>query len=296
MKLIVEFIKKSNLIDKSYLIFASFFFSVMTVCVKKIDQYIPIYELVFFRSLFSLIITSLIIRKKKIYPWGNNKPLLILRGLLGTLALLCIFYSIRNMPLSISTVIQYTYPIFIAIFACTIINEKFSKNIFFALIFGWLGILIILNPNKIPYTSIEIKNIAVLIAFIGSISTSLAYITVKKLSENENIFIIIKYFPLISVITLFPIILLTWVTPKIEDLIWIVGIGIFTQIGQIFLTLGLKKLKASQASSINYLQVLFGSIWGIYIFGESINSNFIVGSGFVLLGTLISTSKFTKKV
>ena len=200
------------------------------------------------------------------------------------------------MPLSISTVIQYTYPIFIAIFACTIINEKFSKNIFFALIFGWLGILIILNPNKIPYTSIEIKNIAVLIAFIGSISTSLAYITVKKLSENENIFIIIKYFPLISVITLFPIILLTWVTPKIEDLIWIVGIGIFTQIGQIFLTLGLKKLKASQASSINYLQVLFGSIWGIYIFGESINSNFIVGSGFVLLGTLISTSKFTKKV
>ena len=89
--------------NKFNLVFASLFFSLMTVCVKKIDEAIPIYELVFFRSIFSLIITSLIIKKKKINPWGKNKALLILRGLLGTTALMCIFYSIRNMPLSIST-------------------------------------------------------------------------------------------------------------------------------------------------------------------------------------------------
>ena len=116
--------------NKLNLIFASFFFSLMTLCVKKIDNRIPIYELVFFRSLFSLIITSLIIRKKNIKPWGNNKPLLILRGLLGTIALACIFYSIRNMPLNISTVIQYTYPIFISIFAGILLNEKITKNNF----------------------------------------------------------------------------------------------------------------------------------------------------------------------
>ena len=70
------------------LVFASLFFSIMTVCVKKIDERIPIYELVFFRSLISLLITSIIIRKKNINPWGNNKTLLILRGVLGTIALL----------------------------------------------------------------------------------------------------------------------------------------------------------------------------------------------------------------
>ena len=281
-----------NKYNKFYLVFASLFFSLMTVCVKKIDEAIPIYELVFFRSIFSLIITSLIIKKKKINPWGKNKVLLILRGLLGTIALICIFYAIRNMPLSISTVIQYTYPIFISIFAVFIINEKINLKLIIALFLGWFGILIILNPYQ-P-TSYEIDNFAIFIAFIGAVSTSLAYILVKKLSRQEDIFIIIKYFPLISVITLFPIVYINWITPQINDLIWIIGIGIFTQAGQTFLTLGLKNLPASQASSINYLQVIFGSLWGIYIFGENITINFIIGSIFVLLGTIISSSKIQK--
>ena len=283
---------KISSFNKFYLVFASLFFSLMTVCVKKIDEAIPIYELVFFRSVFSLIITSIIIKKKKIYPWGKNKVLLIVRGSLGTIALMCIFYSIRNMPLSISTVIQYTYPIFISIFAVFLIKERINFNLILALIIGWFGILIILNPYQSK--SYGIDNFAIFIAFAGAVTTSLAYIAVKKLSRQEDIFVIIKYFPLISVITLIPIVCANWITPQINDLIWIIGIGIFTQAGQTFLTLGLKNLPASQASSINYLQVMFGSIWGIYIFGENITINFVIGSIFVLLGTIISTSKIQK--
>ena len=295
--MLIEFFnQKNNSFKKVNLILASFFFSLMTVCVKKIDNRIPISELVFFRSLLSLLITSLIINKKNLNPWGKNKPLLILRGILGTIALVCIFYAIKNMPLNISTVIQYTYPIFISIFAGILINEKINKNLIIASITGWLGILIILNPYQLSSLNIELDKFTVLIAFLGSISTALAYITVKKLSSTEDIFIIIKYFPLISVITLSPIVFFNWVTPNINDLIWIIGIGMFTQAGQTFLTIGLKKLPTSEAARINYLQVLFGSLWGILFFNELININFIFGAVLVLLGTIISTSKKLKKI
>ena len=295
--MLIEFFnQKNNSFKKVNLILASFFFSLMTVCVKKIDNRIPIYELVFFRSLLSLFITSLIINKKNLNSWGKNKPLLILRGILGTIALVCIFYAIKNMPLNISTVIQYTYPIFISIFAGVLINEKITKNLIIASITGWLGILIILNPYQLSSLNIELDKFTVLIAFLGAISTALAYITVKKLSLTEDIFIIIKYFPLISVITLSPIVFFNWVTPNINDLIWIIGIGMFTQAGQTFLTIGLKKLPTSEAARINYLQVLFGSLWGILFFNELININFIVGAVLVLLGTIISTSKKLKKI
>ena len=292
-----EFLSKKNRFTNNInLIFASLFFSLMTVCVKKIDNRIPIYELVFFRSLLSLLITSLIINKRDINPWGENKPLLILRGLLGTIALICIFYAIRNMPLNISTVIQYTYPIFISIFAGILLNEKITKNIILAVITGWLGILIILNPSQLSNLNVELNNLTIAIAFLGSISTSLAYITVKKLSLTEDIFIIIKYFPLISIITLSPVVFINWVTPNISDLVWIIGIGIFTQAGQTFLTIGLKILPATEAASINYFQVFFGSLWGILFFSEIININFLVGSLLVLLATIISTSKKLKKI
>jgi len=287
---------KFNSFNKLNLVFASLFFSLMTVCVKNIDQRIPIYELVFFRSFLSLIITSWIINIKNINPWGKNKQLLILRGVLGTSALICIFYAIRNMPLSISTVIQYTYPIFIAMFAGILINEKITSNLFFALIIGWLGILIILNPTQLSNINIEIESSTIIIALLGSIFTALAYVTVKKLSSTEDVYVIIKYFPLVSFITLLPIVLKNWVTPNLNELIWIVGIGLFTQLGQTFLTIGLKNLPASEASTINYLQVIFGSIWGVLIFREVININFLLGALLVLLGTLISSTKIPKKI
>ena len=295
--MLIEFFNQNNnSFKKVNLIFASFFFSLMTVCVKKIDNRLPIYELVFFRSLFSLFITSLIINKRNLNPWGENKPLLVLRGVFGTIALICIFYAIRKMPLNISTVIQYTYPIFISIFAGILINEKITKNIIIACITGWLGILIILNPYQLSSLNVELNNLSILIAFLGAISTSLAYITVKKLSSTEDVFIIIKYFPLISVITLSPIVFFNWVTPNFNDLIWIIGIGIFTQAGQTFLTIGIKKLPTPEAATINYLQVFFGSLWGILFFNEIININFIFGSLLVLLGTIMTTSKILKKI
>ena len=61
------------------------------------------------------------------------------------------------------------------------------------------------------------------------------------------------------------------------------------------LTIGLKNLPASEASTINYLQVLFGSIWGILFFSEIININFLLGALLVLLGTIISTTKIIKR-
>ncbi len=295
MKGYIENYLDKNISNNLYLILGSFFFSLMTVCVKKIDSSINIFELVFFRSIFSLLITSLIIRKRGIDAWGFNKKLLILRGLLGTLALVCIFYAIRNMPLSISTVIQYTYPIFISIFALFFLKEKFSLKVFYALLLGWTGIMIIINPYQLAFKEIEITKYAVGIAFIGSITTSLAYITVKKLAKTEDIYVIIKYFPLISSIILAPIVFMNWVTPNPRDFIWIFGIGFFTQAGQTFLTLGLKKLPASKAGVVNYMQVVFASIWGIFIFGERITINFILGSFLVLLGTIITTSKLPKK-
>tara|TARA_Y100001978_G_C23575389_1_gene376261 strand:+ start:271 stop:885 length:615 start_codon:yes stop_codon:yes gene_type:complete len=200
------------------------------------------------------------------------------------------------MPLSIATVIQYTYPIFISIFSVILINEKLNRGIIFALFLGWLGILIILNPYKLSLLETNLRTSSIIISFFGAISTSLAYITVKKLSEEEDIFVIIKYFPLISTIFLFPIIIFNWVTPQASDFLWIIGIGFFTQLGQTFLTIGLKNLPTTQAAAMNYSQVFFGSLWGIYIFNEKIKINFIFGSILVLLGTIISTRKFRKKI
>jgi len=174
-------------------------------------------------------------------------------------------------------------------------KQKITRNIIFALLIGWIGILVILNPSQLSNINVEIENASISIAFLGAICTALAYVTVKKLSFTEDVYVIIEYFPLVSFIALLPIVLMNWVTPTWNELVWIIGIGLFTQLGQTFLTIGLKNLPASEASTINYLQVLFGSIWGILFFSEIININFLLGASLVLLGTIISTTKIIKR-
>ena len=74
------------------------------------------------------------------------------------------------------------------------------------------------------------------------------------------------------------------------DWFWIIGIGIFTQIGQLCITEGLRLLPAGQATSLNYSQVIFASIWGVLIFQEKITSSIYLGGFCVLISTIISMS------
>ena len=76
------------------------------------------------------------------------------------------------MPLSISTVIQYTYPIFISIFAGIFIKEKITRNIIFALVIGWIGIIVILNPSQLSNINVVIENVSIAVAFFGAICTA----------------------------------------------------------------------------------------------------------------------------
>ena len=62
----------------------------MNILIKYLIDY-STFQLVFFRSLGSLIITFLILKTKNVYLWGNQKKLLIFRALSGVIAM-CFFY------------------------------------------------------------------------------------------------------------------------------------------------------------------------------------------------------------
>ena len=120
--------------------------------------------------------------------------------------------------------------------------------------------------------------------------TSLAYICVRKLSDNEHSLVIIYYFPLVSIPLTIPFIIKDFILPTGIEWFWLVGIGVFTQIGQLCITEGLRLIPAGQATSLNYSQVIFSSIWGILIFQEAITNSIILGGICVLISTIISMS------
>ena len=273
-----------------FLIGSGLAFSFMSVCVKAIGSKIPVSELVFARATISLIITRLLLFKANINPWGFQKKLLLLRGFLGTIALFCIFKSLTILPIATATVIQYTYPTFTVFCAYFILKEYIFKRIVFSVIIGWLGIILVSRPEWTTNTNILETLIAISIAILGALMTSLAYICVRKLSAKENPLVIIYYFPLVSIPLSLPFIINNFVLPIGTDWFWILGIGFFTQIGQLCITEGLRLIPASQATSLNYSQVIFSSIAGIIIFEETLTTEIYLGGFCVLISTIISMS------
>jgi len=285
-----EFKVENNLKGIRFLIGSGFAFSLMSVCVKAIGGRIPIAELVFARATISIIITRFFLYKNKINPWGYQKRLLILRGLLGTVALFCIFKALTILPIATATVIQYIYPTFTVICAYIILKEFILTRIVYSIIIGWIGIVLVSQPEFTNNTNIKETILAIFIAILGALMTSLAYICVRKLSYKEHPLVIIYYFPLISIPLSIPLIINDFVLPTGTDWLWIIGIGIFTQIGQLCITEGLRLIPAGQATSLNYSQVIFASIWGVLIFQETITSSIYLGGFCVLISTIISIS------
>jgi drug/metabolite transporter (DMT)-like permease len=263
----------------------------MTIFVKLSGQNIGTFQIIFFRGLFTLLITLLIIKKKKKYLWGYNKKVLILRGVVGTLALLFVYESIQRFSLSEATVIQYLYPIFTVIFASIFLNERSSFKSYIAVAFGFLGVYSVLNYPFMSYDE-SLQYLDVLFALLGAIFTALAYVLVRLcLKLKESPYVIMIYFPLFTVPLSLPFTLLSWSTPTFTNWIYLFMIGLFTQLGQTFLTFGYRVLPAGKAATMSYIQVPLAALGGLFIFHENISFNFIIGSLLIFIAILFVIKK-----
>ena len=272
------------------LVLSSLAFSLMTVCVKQLGGRLPVSEIVLVRSLVSIALTTGAMAISGVSPLGRNKPLLLIRGVCGSIALLCFFEAITQLPLASATVLQYTYPTFTAAAAWLLLGERLRRRIGFAVLLGWIGVVCVIQP---PWIGAGLAGLALrpaLVAVAGALFTALAYVSVRKLSTTEHPLVIILYFPLVSIPLTLPAVLQNGVWPSPGDWGWLLGVGILTQLGQIWVTQGLSRLPAARATSLNYVQVVFAALWGWIGFNEGITQLTVLGALLVLGASCISLS------
>jgi len=265
-------------------------FSLMGVCVKQVGGRIPAAEVVFARAIVSVALSWWLLHRAGIPAWGKRRWLLIWRGAIGTAALVCVYAALAALPLAAATVLQYLYPPFTALLAWLMLGEPIGKRVLAAMALGWLGVLLVAQPAGLLQGGATLALVPVLIAVAGALFTAFAYVSVRSLGTSEHPLVIVFYFPLVALPLSLPLVALNPVLPTPAELLWLVGVGVFTQLGQVYLTRSLTALPAARATAISYVQVLFAGGWGWLLFGESIDSWTIAGAGLVLTATLVSLS------
>ncbi|MFN2426631.1 MAG: DMT family transporter [Candidatus Binatia bacterium] len=271
-----------------YVIASAFAFSIMTSLVKVAGERLPSQEVVAARAVVSLVLSWLLVRRAGISPWGTHRRLLFFRGLLGYLALSCVFHSVAVMPLADATVIQYLYPLFTAFLATALLGETPTVRIVLAGCASLVGVALVAKPSFLFGTVASAPSLLdVGIAVSGAFFTALAYVGVKRLTELEHPLVIVFYFPLVTLPATFPALLHSAVMPQGWEWLVLLGVGVSTQAGQVWLTRGLQFESATRATALTYMQVVFATAWGAIFFAEIPDHRSVLGALLVVSGAFL---------
>ncbi|CAK6694430.1 DMT family transporter [Synechococcus sp. CBW1107] len=264
-------------------------FSLMGVCVKALGGRLPVAEVVLARAVVSVLISWWMLRRAGLHPWGQRRRLLVGRGILGTAGLYCVYLALIGLPLAVATVLQYLHPTFTALLAWPLLAEKPGWRVWGAVLLGFLGVVVLAAPGGVGAAAgAGLPALPLLFALAGALLSALAYVSVRALRSSEHPLVVVFYFPLMALPLSLPLVLLWPVAPTVAEFGWLLGVGVFTQLGQIALTYGLMGMAAARATAISYVQVPFSALWGVWWFGEAVPARAGLSALLVLLATLLS--------
>jgi drug/metabolite transporter (DMT)-like permease len=254
------------------------FFVLMSVCIKATGDHIPLFQVVFFRNFFALIPLFFVIYFLKLKLSTINKyPLHLGRAVIGIIAMSLFFISIRYVPLVEMQTISFSSVFFISILSVFFLGEKIGYRRIIAVIVGFIGVVIILNPGSAIFSNYSF------LPLIASFFLSIAVIFLKKiLLTNNNILSVWIFTAFCTVISVF-FYDDTWIWPQNYDLIFMIASGFLGFIAQICLTKSFQMADASLLAPLDFSSVIWSFLIGYIFFQEFITLNVLFGGLIIIM-------------
>lgn len=280
-----------------WMLFASFMFAAMGVCVKLASQEFSTSELVMCRGIVGIVVLSLIIRLQGGSFRTSMPGAHLWRGLVGVVSLWMWFYAIANLPLATAVTLNYMAPIWIALWLF-IMGWWHAKNqvrwpLLAAIAASFGGVTLLLQP---AFHANQLGT--ALIALGSSVLSAMAYMQVRKLGlagEPENR--VVLYF---SVMNLVAGIAGNYALAPASGVVWhpitswhsgllLLGIGICATSAQIAMTRAYRLGQTLVVANLQYTGIVFSSVWGVLVFDDVFSWHSWVGISVILLSGVAAT-------
>lgn len=169
------------------------------VLAKVLSEDMSALEIVFFRNLMGVVLILYALKHTPVKLYGGKIYLLFSRGFFGFIAMILFFYTITTIPLGEAITLNKTSPLFVTVLAYYLLKEELDKRTLFALIIGFIGIVLITKPFEMQLSYEH------LLGILGGFFAAAAYTTIKKIKDIYDSRIIVLSF--VGVGTLMPALL-----------------------------------------------------------------------------------------
>jgi drug/metabolite transporter (DMT)-like permease len=257
-------------------------FSIMGALVKLLGQRLDSPQIAFFRCFFGFIaVLPFVLLKpgrhalRTTHFYGH-----FLRGALGVAAVIAGFYATTRLPLTDSTAISFTAPLFMILTAIFLLGEKVRWRRGLATVAGFIGVLVMVRPDS--GTLDMAAMVGLFAAFLGALSTTL----IKRLSATEEALTILVYFGLFSsILTAVPA-YFVWRPLTGDELALLALVGALGAVGQLCQVRAFAAGELMAVAPIDYSRLLFAGIMGFLLFAELPDRYTLVGAAIIIGSTL----------
>ena len=167
-----------------YILLGMMIFSVQDSLMKYIYSFVSLYEVYLVRTLVSLIIILLFLKlTKRPIIFKTQYPLLTFcRVILFFFGFSSFYISLTILPLATATALFFVTPFLITIFAKFFLKEQIGPRRWFAVIVGFIGVYVILNPDFSNFDYLTLTPIFCALCY------SLSMIIIKKTSDKDSVY------------------------------------------------------------------------------------------------------------
>lgn len=265
---------------------AFFCSAVINVLVKAASPYTSSATMLFFQNLFAFLILLPFVWVRGFDTLKTqNIAMHFLRALTGTGAWYCLFVAISMMPLTNAVLLTYSAPLWMPIMIWITHKKIYSKYVWFSLILGFVGIVLVLHPGGDTFHP------AAFIAIGGALLMAFSFLAVRMLSSSESTECILFYYFLFSTILLIPL-LLQWQTPTPVAWLYIFGLSVAFILSKALLIFAYQHAFPVRLSPYIYSVIVFTAIFSWLIWGQVPSLLEFTGISIVIIaGILTSVSE-----
>jgi drug/metabolite transporter (DMT)-like permease len=258
-------------------------FSLMAVAVRELLRTMGAFEILFLRSLVSLVLLLFVLPRFGLAPLRTRHfGLHVVRNLFHFGGQYAWVYAIAMLPLATVFAIEFTMPVWTAVLAVMILGERLNRGRIVMLVLGLAGILVILKPG------FGFIHPAALVMLAGAFAYATTMITTKRLVGRDSAFAILFYMAAIQLpLGLIPA-LPQWVAPRLADLHWVVAVGAAGLFAHYCMTRAFRLADATLVVPIDFLRLPLIAVVGMIFYGEPLEFSIMLGAAVIFAGTYYS--------
>ncbi len=261
----------------AWMVVTGLFFVGVTGIVRHLGSDMNPAQAAFIRYLFGIVLLLPVFFKLRLHSGLTQRiGLHAVRGIVHGIAIILWFYAMARIPIAEVTALGFTAPIFTTVGAALFLGEKLHLRRIGAVLAGFGGAIIILRPG------VEVIDLGAVAQLTAAPLFAVSFLMAKKLTETDSPTVIIAFMAVFVTLALAPPAMMAWRTPTMEELGWLLLTAVLATAGHYTMTQAFKAADITVTQPISFLQLIWATLLGLYMFGETPDVWTLAGGGVIV--------------